>query len=86
MKQAYNQVVRKQDERKKMHGGGCSCCNGVRPILLSFSRSELTELTRSPQFAEKAADISGIDVKAYRDKHSKHRYYWEDPESPPDFW
>lgn len=39
MKQPFNQVVRKQDERKQMHGGNCPCCNGVSYSSLMFFSS-----------------------------------------------
>ncbi|KAJ3052706.1 hypothetical protein HK097_005831 [Rhizophlyctis rosea] len=69
----YQEVVRKKDERRKMHGEGCACCNDfyeaagpVKPL---------------PELGAPA-----LQEDDHIQMVSRHRFWSKNPSTPPGYW
>ncbi|RUS23948.1 hypothetical protein BC938DRAFT_474357 [Jimgerdemannia flammicorona] len=86
----YTEVVRKKDERRKMHGSDCSCCRNFYKVTGPLPTVD----THGPRFRSPVPNDDNDDAPAdenrrlqeRRDLVSKHRYLYKPPNTPPGFW
>ncbi|KAK4685524.1 hypothetical protein P7C73_g4625, partial [Tremellales sp. Uapishka_1] len=78
-KYQYHDVVRKKDERKKMHGGDCECCQGYYEAIGTLPR-----FNQGPVWKDDAE--THADAKEHQNKVSRHRDTWEKAPTPPGYW
>ncbi|KAJ3286275.1 hypothetical protein HK104_009123 [Borealophlyctis nickersoniae] len=69
----YQEVVRRKEDRKRMHGEDCPCCTG-------FYRAAGPVKPLKELGAPTPTDEDHIQVV------SRHRYWAKNPETPPGFW
>ncbi|KAJ3045213.1 hypothetical protein HDV00_011084 [Rhizophlyctis rosea] len=69
----YQEVVRNRDERRKMHGEDCACCNEF--YAAAGPVKPLPEL-----------GAPAVDESDHVQLVSRHRYWSKNPSTPPGFW
>ncbi|KAG7441557.1 uncharacterized protein BT62DRAFT_955864 [Guyanagaster necrorhizus] len=76
----FDAVVRKKDERRKLHAGDCECCREYYKAIGPLPNRLKQPLWRSPK---KNATPSPVRRKK---GISRHRYNWAQGGTPPGYW
>ncbi|KAF8343960.1 DNA repair protein endonuclease SAE2/CtIP C-terminus-domain-containing protein [Cantharellus anzutake] len=98
----FDGVVRKKQERQKLHGTDCLCCRdyydavGPLPSRLQPPLWRSPSPSESPSSGRKAQDRTGTysptspnrdrTIKGHQQEVSRHRHNWAPPSTPPDYW